>query len=124
LKEALTVTLTAGASKDKNTCKPYGREDIEAYLLDGTDSSRFANAFEMMSTLFATTNGFMGIGSSNMQIGDSICVLFGGEVLFILRPFKDGYQLVGECYVHGLMHGEDMEMVETGEAKEQWFDLQ
>ncbi|KAF3811667.1 hypothetical protein GCG54_00014413 [Colletotrichum gloeosporioides] len=31
----------------------------------------------------------------------------GGRVPFVLRPNEDGlYSLVGECYVHGLMHGE------------------
>ena len=65
---------------------------------------------------FITANGYMGIGSMRMEVGDSICVLFGGEPLFILRPFKAGHHLVRDCYVHGLMHGEAMQMLETGEA--------
>jgi hypothetical protein len=39
--------------------------------------------------------------------GDIICVLFGGEVPFVLRRLADGYHaVVGECYVDGIMDGE------------------
>jgi hypothetical protein len=65
----------------------------------------------------------MGVGSRMMQIGDKICVLFGGEVLFILRPAGETYRLVGECYVHGLMSGEAMAMLDSSEVKDQFFDL-
>jgi hypothetical protein len=41
------------------------------------------------------------------QAGDIICVLYGGEVPYVLRPRKDGcYSVIGECYIHGIMHGE------------------
>jgi len=65
----------------------------------------------------------MGIGSRKMQTGDEVCVLFGGEVLFILRSVLDHYWLVGECYVHGLMQGEAMEQWKAGKLKDQWFEL-
>ncbi|KAI0002681.1 heterokaryon incompatibility protein-domain-containing protein [Xylariaceae sp. FL0662B] len=39
--------------------------------------------------------------------GDVICLFDGGRVPYVLRPCDNGYfELVGECYVHGLMHGE------------------
>jgi hypothetical protein len=45
--------------------------------------------------------------------GDAICVLYGGQVLYVLRPDGDDhYQLIGECYLHGFMHGEAIEMTE------------
>jgi hypothetical protein len=38
--------------------------------------------------------------------GDIICILNGGRVPYVLRPSGEYvYELVGECYVHGLMHG-------------------
>lgn len=44
------------------------------------------------------------------RVGDEVCVLFGMEVPFILRPVPGSssleYELVGECYVHGMMDGE------------------
>ena len=39
--------------------------------------------------------------------GDCVCVLFGGDTPFILRP-KDNseWQFIAEAYVHGIMDGE------------------
>ena len=34
----------------------------------------------------------------------------GADVPYILRACEDGYDLVGECYVQGIMDGEAMEM--------------
>ena len=39
-------------------------------------------------------------------VGDVLCIPLGSAVPFVVRPVLDGYQLVGECYVHGLMKGE------------------
>jgi hypothetical protein len=33
-------------------------------------------------------------------------VLYGGSALFVLREKAEGYILIGECYVYGLMDGE------------------
>ncbi|KAE9366521.1 hypothetical protein N431DRAFT_471571 [Stipitochalara longipes BDJ] len=46
----------------------------------------------------------------DVEAGDIIVVLNGGKVPFVLRKREDlegeYYQLVGECYVHGMMDGE------------------
>lgn len=42
--------------------------------------------------------------------GDAIFIPLGPAVPFILRLGLDGYQLVGERYVHGLMKGEVLEI--------------
>jgi len=52
-----------------------------------------------------------------------VCVLFGGKTPFCLRPWGHGYLLVGECYVHGLMNGEAMGMLERGDIEAQIFDI-
>ncbi|KAG4443701.1 hypothetical protein IFR05_000790 [Cadophora sp. M221] len=69
-------------------------------------------------------DGYMGIGFSRMRVGDMVVVLFGGDVLFILRPEGETYKLIGEAYVHDLISGEAMAMLAAGERQEQWFDLQ
>ncbi|OCL11408.1 hypothetical protein AOQ84DRAFT_269871, partial [Glonium stellatum] len=54
-----------------------------------------------------TKMGYMGIGPAACEIGDIVCVLFGGQVLYVLRPRNNGkYEFVGECYIHGLMDGQ------------------
>lgn len=45
----------------------------------------------------------------NPKSGDKVFVLRGSEVPFILRPCglgREGFFVVGDCYVHGIMDGE------------------
>ena len=57
-------------------------------------------------SFFTTTKGYMGLGSQAMKAGNVVSVLTGGEVPFILRRAGNFFQLVGECYVYGIMNGE------------------
>ena len=59
-------------------------------------------------TVFITEKGYMGLGPFNIEQGDLVYVLAGGQVPFILRPslLAEGFCLVGESYVHGIMDGE------------------
>ena len=60
-------------------------------------------------TLFVTRDGFLGMGPDSMTRRDQVWVMEGGSHPFILRPTDSEaatYQLVGECYVSGLMYGE------------------
>jgi Heterokaryon incompatibility protein (HET) len=67
--------------------------------------------------------GYLGIVPGGTKIGDYICVLLGGDMPFILRPCGDHYVLIGECYIHGLMEGEALQLVEQELIKLQNFNL-
>ena len=55
----------------------------------------------------ATLGGRFANVPMGAEPGDIVCTLLGGSVPYILRPRPDGYyNLIGEFYVHGLMHGE------------------
>ncbi|KAH6667506.1 hypothetical protein B0J14DRAFT_704579 [Halenospora varia] len=57
--------------------------------------------------MFKAETGYMGIAYRSVEIGDKVCVLMGGEMPFILRPFGGNYfGFGGESYVHGIMDGE------------------
>lgn len=74
--------------------------------------------------LFSTSKGKLGLGPCNVQRGDLVCVFYGCEVPFIIRPMSgtpsttgkwlwkkqviSGF-LVGEAYVHGIMDGEGLD---------------
>ncbi|KAJ8126273.1 hypothetical protein O1611_g7364 [Lasiodiplodia mahajangana] len=74
--------------------------------------------------LFARTEmGYYVLGPVALEVGDIVCVLFGGKVPFCLRPIGARYFLVGECYVHGLMKGEAMGMFTRDEVHEKTFDI-
>ncbi|KAI1179053.1 heterokaryon incompatibility protein-domain-containing protein [Nemania sp. FL0916] len=58
-------------------------------------------------SLFRTKTGQVGRGAFSNSPGDEVWLLAGGNVPFTLRKVSDRrYRLVGECYVHGIMHGE------------------
>ncbi|KAH8600097.1 heterokaryon incompatibility protein-domain-containing protein [Bisporella sp. PMI_857] len=58
--------------------------------------------------LFITEQGFLGLGPSNVRKGDQVWLLRDSRVPFVLRPVAEtsSFTLVGECYIHGFMHGE------------------
>jgi hypothetical protein len=71
--------------------------------------------------LVTKTNKWIGLAPMAAEVEDVVVVLHGCSVPVVLRLIKEGgegWLLVGECYVHGMMDGEAMEgRVET-EAEE------
>ncbi|KAI4266040.1 MAG: hypothetical protein LQ337_008902 [Flavoplaca oasis] len=81
---------------------------------------------------FITKKGFFGIGPGALKQGDFVAVLLGADVPFVIRevfheremnleermrlnqpvPMDSKFQLVGECYVQGLMGGQATNGVE------------
>ncbi|KAM0540538.1 hypothetical protein ACHAPJ_013586 [Fusarium lateritium] len=75
--------------------------------------------------VFITESNLFGVGPVDMEIGDQLCVLFGAEVPFLLRP-KDGYRVIGECYVYDIMHGEILDKLASDPdrpLKSSWIKL-
>ncbi|KIX99534.1 uncharacterized protein Z520_05110 [Fonsecaea multimorphosa CBS 102226] len=69
--------------------------------------------------LFLLDTGEIGIGSDEVQPGDTLCMLAdGGRTPFVLRqaslPEYSGgtFTLVGEAYVRGIMYGEAIRRME------------
>ena len=59
--------------------------------------------------MIKTKNGYIGLASRNVKVGDIIFLLKGGSVPYILRKNNkaaDEYIFVGDGYVHGVMWGE------------------
>jgi len=73
-------------------------------------------------TSFSTANGFMGVGPKSLYIGDLVCVLSGGRVPFILRRQGDMFQVIGECYVYGIMNGQAVDSMK-GTRRETVFRI-
>jgi hypothetical protein len=57
---------------------------------------------------------YMGIGPEHMKAGDVIAVFYGARTPFVLRKVRKRrqkcYKLIGDCYIHGIMNGEALEM--------------
>ena len=58
---------------------------------------------------FQTVEGYIGVSPTSVQDGDIISVLVGASVPIVLRPVidhQDAYQVVGPCFLQGVMYGE------------------
>jgi hypothetical protein len=79
-----------------------------------------------------TKRGFVGFAPPGSRVGDVVCLFLGCQTPSIIRRYRKHsvagqgkrkprggaaklYQLVGECYLHGMMDGE---MVQTDAEKE------
>lgn len=69
--------------------------------------------------LFLFGSDHVGLGPNVMLPGDQLCILFGGQQLYVLRPKGKFHQLVGQCFVQGLMWGEGLHAYETGQQEMQ-----
>jgi hypothetical protein len=117
------MTIAAGRTKTEWGCEPYDEKGLEEYLRKEEPGVSDLPLSSERTFLF-TADGHIGVGSYQMELGDEVCVIFGCEVLCIIRPMGDHYRLIGECYVHGYMHGEAIDRWSVGELKDQWIDLQ
>lgn len=61
--------------------------------------------------LFSTQRGLLGLGPEILESGDVICIFPLLSVPLVLRPVDDHFLLVGECYVDGIMDGEEANAV-------------
>ena len=62
-------------------------------------------------------------GPDSVSVGDVLVILYGGDVPFVLRPEKDYYTLVGECYLFGSMNGEALQEKKERGIEDNWFLL-
>lgn len=97
LQDALTQTLTA-------------RPRPSWFLMDWTDEIL---RISIDRRFFVTQRGFMGTGPTSLLKGDVNAILCGGVATFALRPRLREYEVIGPCYVHGIMTGEAMSDDET-----------
>jgi hypothetical protein len=144
LPEAFWRTLTGDIGVNRRF--PCTDRDLYDYLTArrrlelGHGSGRFTDEEEAVASswvdryyfqwknraFFTTKGGQVGFGSIDVCPGDAICILYSGPTVYVLRsyPGKDAYQFVCDGYTHGLMKGEGLEMIKSGEVKTQRFALE
>lgn len=54
----------------------------------------------------STTQGYLGVFPDDAKVGDLIAMLYGGNVPFLLRRKGRDFEILGPCYLHGVMDGE------------------
>lgn len=79
--------------------------------------------------VFRTKAGRIGLGPQVMRTRDIVVVLYGARWPFVLRPIfhptnaSSEYELIGQCYVHGIMFGEAVERHRDGSEEDVRFDI-
>ncbi|KAK3374634.1 heterokaryon incompatibility protein-domain-containing protein [Podospora didyma] len=60
---------------------------------------------------FVTASGSVGIGPWYLEEQDVICIMYGANVPFILRPIDNGdrFMYIGTAYVHDYMNGQSLQ---------------
>ncbi|WAO91061.1 HET domain-containing protein [Fusarium falciforme] len=91
--------MVPGEYPEKN--KGYWKETIDAV----TEFRYLAEELCRYRVLFVTESGRLGLGSSQVEEGDSIYLIHGLKTPFVVSYRSQGHLLRGECYVHGLMDG-------------------
>ena len=77
--------------------------------------------------LFATKLGRLGFGSKHIEEGDSVCMLYSGKTLYVLRPQKTDlktYSFVSDSYVLDYMDGQVFDLLDKGTVTEELFAIE
>jgi hypothetical protein len=101
-------------------------EALNEIVSSGEETSVDASLFEMtvhhisfFRRFFITESGYFGFALSSVGVGDEIFLFSGGRAPFIVRKVDlTEYRVLGDCYVHGIMDGEQLE---NGDIE--WLDL-
>lgn len=59
--------------------------------------------------IFISRFGFLGVGTKQVEPGDVITLIKGMRLMYVLRPFHDGYRIMGFAKVSGLMDWDDLD---------------
>ncbi|RSM07899.1 hypothetical protein CDV31_008391 [Fusarium ambrosium] len=83
-------------------------EQLNGFFTDARELGELMEIFNGVRRVFRTQQNYLGNGPGAARPGDQVWVLAGGRVPFVLRPQeeKGKFELVGDAYVHGIMHGE------------------
>lgn len=95
-----------------------GYKEPDQYKLENKNSSTlYAAQYEQQlwdvcthRRLVTTKRGYLGLVPASTRHGDKVAVFLGGSTPYILRKAGKGtYMFRGDCYVHGIMHGEALQ---------------
>ena len=59
--------------------------------------------------MICTIKGYIGLGPRSTKEEDCVVLVQGGRISLVLRPRDHHWELLGDCYLHRIMHGEGFE---------------
>ncbi|KAN0099506.1 HET domain containing protein [Hyaloscypha variabilis] len=84
----------------------FGQFGFAKQVEGNTDTSVARNPVHENRKMFKTENGYIGLGPRDMEAGDRIALFSGGSMPLVMRTKGTGLELIGDCYVHGIMYSE------------------
>jgi hypothetical protein len=128
LRHAYNATLISAQDAQDNMASDDFIADAETWrqwIREGAKSpecpayhSAIENSFAFRSHKFCwTKEGFMALVPSITQLGDVVVVLNGHPMPFVLRPVQEYFQVIGLCYVHGMMENNCGVLIEEFKIK-------
>lgn len=97
--------------------------ELNVDRIDRKDVWNERNNSTARKTLIRLGNGLLGLADEFTQIGDEVWALAGSRVPFTLRKENSAgsaeprYRLIGDAYVHGVMHGDVVEEDKMGDVQ-------
>jgi hypothetical protein len=133
-KEALWRTLIANNSGNAvNPCPGSYRNYFDQLITGRVDGSPGTEIFlrtacETISDsetaphrhLFDMVDGRFGLGPPECEAGDVVCIIYCYSMAVVLRPRAGHFEYIGDCYVYGVMEGEEVPAKDLGE---QWTEF-
>lgn len=98
-------------------CSAEISEDLQAMLTSaaeriGREQAMRVEGIVAERAFVGTAHGLVALAPRRVNPGDLIITPFGSSTPFVLRPAGDAYTLLGDAYVHGIMHGEMLKLHE------------
>ncbi|KAI1852878.1 hypothetical protein JX265_012906 [Neoarthrinium moseri] len=91
--------------------------DFEAGLNERVRQQSWSSKVGLMKShwrdgrrLMVLTAGLLGLAPEGAREGDFIIILFGCSVPLVMRSHGNDFEVIGECYVHGIMNGEYLDV--------------
>jgi hypothetical protein len=117
----LYCLVQSSPNGDINTNKIIIQSEVEAPLIVEF-LRRVQSVVWNRKFLVSESKKLIGLAPMTAQVGDIICIIYGCSVPVVLRKHVLGEQIswsfIGECYIHGMMDGEAMEM-DSSQVKRQ-----
>jgi hypothetical protein len=98
-------------------------------LYSAEELARLQSAFILgvgYRKLATTESGYLCLVPLDAEAGDIVAILIDCSAPVLLRRQEnkaDGYEFIGTCYVHGIMHGEAVDQLQDEDAFPEEFDI-
>jgi hypothetical protein len=114
MEDMLRASNSPASTRNNAIPKRDLTESFERYSQHEVDEyRRFVNAngaWCYNRRFFRTEAGRFGWAPDGVNKWDTVAIIDGMDVPLVLRPAGEGYQVIGDCYAHGLMLGEVINM--------------